>query len=178
MRPTSNKMKSTEYEAPCGRLLLGVHGNEICICDWIIGARISLTLRRLTKFLKDASEPDDEVLLEKAKRQLDEYFAGRRWQFDLPLATVGTEFQRRVWTALSRIPYGETVSYKAIALAADQPGGVRAVATAIGANPVSILIPCHRVIGSDGSLTGYAGGLEAKRYLLQLEALGLRQVFG
>lgn len=164
-------MKSTEYESPCGRLLLGVHGSEIVICDWIIGDRTALTLRRLTKFLKDVKAPDDETLLQMGRHQLDEYFAKRRQQFDLPLSIVGTEFQRHVWMALSRIPYGETVSYKEVAFAVGMPGGVRAVASAIAANPVSILIPCHRVIGADGSLTGYAGGLEAKRHLLQLETL-------
>lgn len=163
-------MNFTEYEAPCGRLLLGVHGDEICVCDWVTGDRISITLRRIAKFLKDTKEPDNAKLLETARRQLDEYFDGRRMQFDLPLAPLGTEFQRHVWTTLTKIPYGKTVRYKDVASTVGMPGGMRAVSTAIAANPVSIMIPCHRVIGTDGSLTGYAGGLEAKRFLLQLES--------
>lgn len=170
-------MKSTEYEAPCGRLFLGVHGSEICICDWIIGNRISMTLRRINKFSGGIKQKDDVELLERARCQLNEYFAGYRVQFDLPLTSLGTEFQRRIWRALKRIPYGETVSYSDIAVAVGIPRGVRAVATAIGANPLSILIPCHRVIGANGSLTGYAGGLDAKRFLLQFEEVITRKPF-
>jgi len=104
-----------------------------------------------------------------ATLQLGEYFAGKRQAFDLPLAPSGTEFQRRVWAALAEIPYGETRSYGQIATAIGRPGASRAVGMANGRNPVSIVVPCHRVVGASGSLTGYAGGPERKQFLLDLE---------
>jgi methylated-DNA-[protein]-cysteine S-methyltransferase len=107
-----------------------------------------------------------------AVRQLDAYFAGRLRQFDLPLAPDGTTFQRRVWRALCDIPYGETVSYGELARRIERPTAVRAVGAANGQNPISIVIPCHRVIGSDGRLVGYGGGLPAKSMLLDLERRG------
>ena len=103
-------------------------------------------------------------------RQLDEYFAGERRDFDLALAPQGTPFQQRVWAALRTIPYGETRSYGQLAREIDVPHMTRAVGSATGRNPLSIVIPCHRLVGADGSLTGYAGGLARKRYLLDLES--------
>lgn len=111
-------------------------------------------------------------LLDEAARQLTEYFAGKRRIFDLPLNPQGTPFQKRVWNALCDIPYGETRSYGDIARAAGSPKGFRAVGMANHRNPISIIIPCHRVVGSDGSLTGYGGGLHIKEYLLALEKGG------
>lgn len=104
------------------------------------------------------------------RTQLDEYFAGIRTDFDLPLNPSGTPFQLRVWEALRTIPYGETMSYGQIAAAIGKPGAFRAVGAANGQNPISIVVPCHRVIGSQGSLTGYGGGLQAKQWLLSHEA--------
>jgi methylated-DNA-[protein]-cysteine S-methyltransferase len=108
-------------------------------------------------------------LIQKTASQLEEYFQHRRKAFDLPLLLQGTEFQTAVWKALQAIPYGETRSYKEIAALAGNPKACRASGMANHRNPIAIIIPCHRVIGSDGSLTGYAGGLETKRYLLKLE---------
>jgi methylated-DNA-[protein]-cysteine S-methyltransferase len=113
-------------------------------------------------------ERDDEHLAD-ARRQLTEYFAGERTTFDLPLRPHGAPFQVRVWDALQRIPYGETASYGEIAREIGHPGSARAVGAANGRNPIAIVVPCHRVIGADGSLTGYGGGLECKRALLDLE---------
>ena len=104
-----------------------------------------------------------------AHRQLDEYFGGRRTTFELPLAPRGTAFQQDVWSALRRIPYGDTVSYAELAKTIGRPAAVRAVGAANGQNPIPIVIPCHRVIGTDGKLVGFGGGLDAKRYLLGLE---------
>lgn len=104
-------------------------------------------------------------------RQLDEYFAGKRRQFDLRLAPRGTAFQQAVWQALQAIPYGRTCSYSELAGVIGRPQAVRAVGTANGANPISIIVPCHRVIGRNGSLTGYAGGLPRKQQLLELEGV-------
>jgi methylated-DNA-[protein]-cysteine S-methyltransferase len=112
-----------------------------------------------------ADGPFDEV-----RAQLADYFAGRRTTFDLPLAMTGSPFQRRVWRALQQIPYGETTSYGEIARRVGVPSDPRAVGVANGQNPVAVIVPCHRVIGADGSLTGYGGGLERKRLLLELEA--------
>ena len=109
-------------------------------------------------------------VLELARQQLDEYFLGIRRSFEIPLHPVGTDFQRKVWNALLDIPYGETRSYKEIAISMGTPNSTRAVAGAIGSNGISILIPCHRVIGSNHSLTGFAGGVATKRFLLELEA--------
>jgi len=110
-----------------------------------------------------------------AARQLQEYFAGARRDFDLPLAPRGTEFQRRVWEALLQIPYGETRSYREQAAMLGNLKAIRAVARANGANPIAVIVPCHRVIGADGSLTGYAGGLDLKARLLTLEGARFAQ---
>ncbi|HLQ56184.1 MAG TPA: methylated-DNA--[protein]-cysteine S-methyltransferase [Streptosporangiaceae bacterium] len=111
----------------------------------------------------------DAAPLAAAARELAEYFAGERTEFDLPLAMAGTDFQRRVWAALREIPYGETVSYGELARGIGKESASRAVGLANGKNPVAIIVPCHRVVGSDGSLTGYGGGLDRKRFLLALE---------
>ena len=105
-----------------------------------------------------------------ARAQLREYFAAERTEFDLPLAPAGSEFQMQVWRALTEIPYGETASYGEIARRIGAPGEARAVGSANGRNPIAVVVPCHRVIGADGSLTGYGGGLERNRFLLELEA--------
>ena len=113
--------------------------------------------------------PHKTPLLERAQGQIMEYFNGRRQEFDLPLAFVGTDFQKKVWQALTAIPYGTTITYGALAEAVDCPGGARAVGMANNRNPLPILVPCHRVVGAKGQLTGYAGGLEMKQALLALE---------
>lgn len=131
--------------------------------------------RRLRRLLNARFvETEGDVIAETA-RQLDEYFAGDRSEFDIPLILSGTTFQITVWKALLQIPYGTTVSYSELARKINMPNAVRAVANANGANAISIFVPCHRVIGNDGSLTGYAGGLNVKKYLLALEKTYLSQ---
>ncbi|MDE2223302.1 MAG: methylated-DNA--[protein]-cysteine S-methyltransferase [Candidatus Omnitrophica bacterium] len=115
------------------------------------------------------SRPADKVIL-KAVKQLEEYFAGKRKEFDLSLQFTGTPFQNRVWKALSQIPYGRTVAYKDIAQRINNPRAVRAVGTANGENPFCIIVPCHRVIAADGSIGGYGGGIAVKRRLLAIES--------
>jgi methylated-DNA-[protein]-cysteine S-methyltransferase len=116
----------------------------------------------------------DDAVLDEAERQLSEYFDGKRTEFDLPLASEGSEFQKKVWAELRRIPYGETATYGDIARRLGyEPVISRAVGVANASNPLPIVVPCHRVIGSDGKLTGYAGGVERKRALLELEQPGL-----
>ena len=116
-----------------------------------------------------ASDSTEDAALRLAAAQLKEFFGGQRRQFDLPLAPSGTPFQRDVWAQLAQIPYGEVRSYRDIAVAMGKPTAMRAVGAANGRNPLPIVVPCHRVIGADGSLTGFAGGLECKRQLLLLE---------
>lgn len=124
---------------------------------------------RRVRLPADVEAPDHPVLCE-TERQLTEYFAGRRQSFDLPLDPVGTRFQNDVWHALTEIPFGETRSYAQLAAQLGNPRATRAVGAANGKNPISIVVPCHRVIGSSGKLTGFAGGLEVKARLLALEA--------
>jgi methylated-DNA-[protein]-cysteine S-methyltransferase len=119
-----------------------------------------------------AQDPAAGVLA-RAAEQLTEFFAGRRTTFDLPIAPVGTDFQRTVWAALREIPYGTVTTYAEIARRIGRPTASRAVGLANGRNPISVVVPCHRVVGGNGSLTGYAGGLDRKRALLALEAAGL-----
>ena len=117
-----------------------------------------------------AAPSEQSAILERTTRQLDEYFAGRRTDFDVPVDLDGSDFQRAVWRGLLTIPYGETVSYGELARRIGNPKAVRAVGLANGRNPVSIVVPCHRVIGADGSMTGYGGGIERKVFLLAMEA--------
>jgi methylated-DNA-[protein]-cysteine S-methyltransferase len=111
----------------------------------------------------------DDAVLRRAAAMLDDYFAGKRARFDVPMAPAGTAFQRAVWNAIAHVPYGETTAYRDLAAAVGRPASVRAAGAATGRNPLSIFIPCHRIIGADGALTGYAGGLDRKRALLALE---------
>lgn len=151
------------YASPLGPVLLAARGGGLAGL-WFEGQKhwpqASCEWRR----------DDDHPVLAQAMRQLDGYFAGRRARFDLALdLSGGTAFQARVWQALQGIPAGATVSYSALAAGIGAPGAVRAVGAAVGRNPVSIVVPCHRVLGAGGSLTGYAGGIERKNALLRLE---------
>jgi methylated-DNA-[protein]-cysteine S-methyltransferase len=130
------------------------------------------TTRGLAAISFDPGAPrgGDPAILRAATAQLDEYFAGERRAFDLPLDLTGTESQQHVWAQLREIPYGETISYGELAARVDRADVVRAVAATVGRTPTPIVVPCHRVIGADGSLTGYGGGLHRKRTLLDLEA--------
>ena len=158
------------FPSPAGDLLLGECEGTICLCDWLSNpSRREALARRMQKDLHAVFLPCDTPLLREARMQLQAYFEGERQTFTLPLRLVGTAFQQEIWEVLRKIPYGKTCSYAAIAQQIGRPRAVRAVANAIGANPLSLLIPCHRVIGSSGNLTGYAGGLAAKRWLLAHE---------
>lgn len=161
------------YITPCGVLKLGSFGNKLCLCDWQVEKHRDIIDRRLKTKLKAEFVEGDSEILHLAAVQLDGYFTGRRQEFTVPLMFVGTDFQKTVWNELLIIPYGQTVSYGEIARRIGMPKAVRAVANANGANSISIFAPCHRVIGSDNSLTGYGGGINAKRALLELEAASL-----
>ena len=157
------------FNSSCGLFVLASFGDKLCLCDWSNNPCAERNKRRIERYLNASFKIETTSVLEEAKRQLDGYFAGNRKAFTIPLHFVGTDFQQQVWNELLNIPYGATTSYKEIAQNIGKPKAVRAVAGAIGANGISILIPCHRVIGSDKSLTGYAGGLKAKKMLLQIE---------
>lgn len=141
--------------APFGEMLVAMENDAV----------VEISFRR---FDIDGHRNDDAVA--DVAAQLQQYFSGERRAFDLPLAPRGTEFQLAVWRALQRIPYGETRSYSDIARQIGRPAAVRAVGAANGANPIPIVIPCHRVVGTNGSLTGFGGGIETKRWLLALES--------
>ena len=157
------------YNSPCGELVLASMGDELCLCDWNGMPCAERNLCRIRRYVNADFRTEPSSVIEQTKRQLDEYFAGSRKEFDIPLHPFGTDFQLQVWRALFDIPYGETRTYMEIALKIGNAKGVRAVAQAIGANGIDILIPCHRVVGSNNSLTGFAGGLDKKRFLLELE---------
>ncbi len=154
----------TYLESPIGPLLLACDGKALTGLYMDVPDH---SPRDLRDWVEDAGADP----LPAAARQLNEYFAGTRREFDLPLHLEGTEFQRRVWGRLTEIRYGETWSYGELAKRIGNPNASRAVGLANGRNPISILVPCHRVIGADGSLTGYGGGLERKRWLLAHEGL-------
>lgn len=158
------------YISPAGKMILGSLAGSLCLCDWDIAERRKAIDRRICLSLNAHYEAATTDVISYAIGQLDQYFAGKRRDFTIPIRFSGTGFQCRVWSELMRIPYGETISYAGFARRVGNPKAVRAVATAIAANPISIFVPCHRVIGSDSRLTGYAGGLDAKSYLLTLEA--------
>jgi len=147
-----------EYETILGRVVIVETNDHI--------TRISPAFN--TNCLQE--ERTETPLIREAYRQIQKYFAGELYEFSLPLAPMGTDFMQSVWRALREIPYGETVSYKDIAVKVGNPKAVRAVGMANNRNPIAIVIPCHRVIGSDGQLVGYRSGLENKRKLLELEA--------
>ncbi|MGK3201995.1 methylated-DNA--[protein]-cysteine S-methyltransferase [Amycolatopsis sp. MEPSY49] len=151
----------TVVESPCGPLTLVAEGDALC--------GLYMHEQRHRPAQATFGSPGAVETFALAEIQLKEYFAGRRREFDLPLAFHGTPFQRSVWAALLDIPYGETASYGELAQLLGKPAAARAVGLANGKNPISIIVPCHRVIGSTGSLTGYGGGLERKRYLLDFE---------
>lgn len=149
-------------KSPVGKLTLVADQNHLLAVLW---EEERLGRVRLGKIQMSGKHP----ILEKAEKQLIEYFSGKRQQFNLPLKLNGTEFQSKVWSALASIPYGETWSYQDLAQKIKSPKASRAVGAANGKNPLSIVIPCHRVIGRDGSLTGFAGGMKNKKYLLDFE---------
>lgn len=158
---------SARIDTPLGPLLCRLNANN---------ALVELKLMHQEAGPADAAAEDDAIA--GVRKQLAEYFAGRRNRFSIALAPAGTDFQQRVWQELLRIPYGETITYTELAVRLGDAKAVRAVGRANGANPIWIIIPCHRVVGADGSLTGYAGGIEVKRYLLELEGARQATLFG
>ena len=162
-------MLIAKVETPLGDVVAGAVDEGICLCEFSGGNRLEAELDDLKKYLRQEIVEGENDHIKNIRIQLNEYFAGTRKHFDIPLVTPGTEFQKKVWNELLNIPYGRTVSYRQQADALKNPLAIRAVANANGMNRISIIIPCHRVIGSDGGLTGYGGGLHRKKWLLEHE---------
>lgn len=156
----------SSYKSPVGEVIIGTRAGRLVMCDYAV--RNGGIEKSISKTCPDLSADDNQVI-EVAKGQLDEYFKRKRTGFSIPLLISGSEFERKVWEKLLLIPYGTTVTYKWVARECGVPEAVRAVASCIGRNPMSIFVPCHRVIGTDGKLHGYAGGIQAKIELLNLE---------
>ncbi len=164
-----NEINVQYYQTPVGEVILGSFEDKLCMADWRYRKMRNRMDRRLQQGLRAVYVEQDSPVLEQTRKQLNEYFNQERKTFDIPLLMVGTDFQKQVWQGLIDIPYGSTASYLQLSQNIGHEKAVRAVASAVGANAISIMIPCHRIIGSDGSLVGYAGGLPAKKKLLQLE---------
>ncbi len=157
------------FTTTLGPMYAVANDDGLCLLEFTDRRALETEFDDLQKRLNAVILPGEHPILEQVQQQITEYFDGKRQQFDLPLHTPGTPFQQSVWRILQQIPYGKTRSYKQQAIALHNPKAVRAVATANGHNRIAIVIPCHRVVGSDGSLTGYAGGLHRKRWLLDFE---------
>lgn len=169
-----NQINIQLHKTEIGEVVLGSFRGKLCLLGFR-GKEVRRTVDAKIKKALNAEfvERDDEIL-EKTRRQLDEYFKGLRRKFDIPVLMVGTDFQKRVWDVLMKVPYGDTATYLKVAKDLGNERAVRAVGNANAANPISIIVPCHRIIGGDGDLVGYGGGLSVKRQLLELERSNTR----
>jgi AraC family transcriptional regulator of adaptative response/methylated-DNA-[protein]-cysteine methyltransferase len=163
------ELNYTEIESPIGKIIFGEYDGKICLLEFKSGSRVKNSLKFLSGHYEAKLTRRETPVLKQAKRQLNLYFSGNLDRFDLPLDYTGTGFQKSIWKQLKKIPYGKTVNYGWIAEKAGKPRATRAAGAAIGKNRIPIIIPCHRVIGKDGSLTGFGGGLKRKDWLLAHE---------
>jgi len=169
-----NQINIQRHRTEIGEVVLGSFRGKLCLLGFG-GKEVRRTVDdRVKRVLNAQSVEQDDEVLEKTRWQLDQYFAGVRRKFDVPLLMVGTDFQKSVWSALMKVPYGDTSTYLKVAKDAGNERAVRAVGNANAANPISIIIPCHRISGSGGELVGYGGGLSVKRRLLELERKNTR----
>lgn len=164
-----NNIFIQEYHSPVGVLLIGVFNNACCLCDWKFRKQRAAINTRILKSTNSTFINEPHILHSTITAQLDAYFAGSLHNFTIPIKLCGSAFQQSVWHALRSVPYGSVISYSSLSRKLNNPKAIRAVAAANGANALSIMVPCHRVIGNDGALTGYAGGLAAKEKLLNVE---------
>ena len=160
---------TARLETPLGAMVAGATEEGICLLEFADRRELGGTLKKISKVLDARFVPGDVSYFEMLQEELKQYFAGKRASFDVPTVFVGTKFQKQVWKELLDIPFGHTTSYKALAVRIGMPSAIRAVASANGSNPLAIIVPCHRVIGSNGKLTGYGGGIHRKDFLLTLE---------
>jgi AraC family transcriptional regulator, regulatory protein of adaptative response / methylated-DNA-[protein]-cysteine methyltransferase len=168
--PDNHLIPTTRVLTPLGPMLAGTTDDGICLLEFVDRRMLETQLNRLSKLLNARLVPGSHTHFDSLREQLTEYFSGKRKEFDIPLVLPGTPFQKKVWAGLQAISYGTTRSYKEQADFIGSPKAVRAVARANGDNRIAILIPCHRVIGANGELVGYGGGLSRKQYLLKLES--------
>jgi AraC family transcriptional regulator of adaptative response/methylated-DNA-[protein]-cysteine methyltransferase len=154
---------------PLGPLVVAATRSNVCLLEFADRRMLETQLKRVQKAYKTAFAPGKNQLIERLEIELDEYFSGKRKEFTVPVEAIGTEFQMRIWSRLQTIPIGKTVSYESIAREIGKPGAQRAVGRANGDNRLAIIIPCHRVIRSDGTLSGYGGGIWRKQWLLDHE---------
>jgi len=164
-----NQINIQYYKTKIGELVLGSFEKKLCLLDFRYRKMRSAVDNRIKKGLKTKLVKQDDEILEITRKQIDEYLNGDRKNFDIPFIIIGTDFQNKVWKALLKVPYGTTSSYLQLAKSISHEKSVRAVASANGANSMSLIIPCHRIIGSNGKLVGYGGGLPVKERLLKLE---------
>jgi AraC family transcriptional regulator of adaptative response/methylated-DNA-[protein]-cysteine methyltransferase len=170
-----NIVNITNIETDLGLMIAGATDKGICMLEFADYKLIELEFRQLKSIFKASLVQSDNPHFQTLKSQLGEYFKGERSDFNILLDLAGTEFQKQVWLSLLKIPYGCTISYAKQAELLGKPSAVRAVANANGKNKISIILPCHRVIGTDGSLTGYGGGIWRKKILLELEKANLQK---
>ncbi len=170
----ANKLIIKYLQTPVGELIVGVWEHKLCLCDWRYRKMRDSIDKRIQDELDASYEEGEDPVFELVEQQFTAYFKGERTDFDIPLLLIGTDFQKQVWHELQRIHYGETLSYLSLSKKLGNKKAIRAVASANGANAISIIVPCHRIIGSKGELVGYAGGLRAKKSLLKLENSGQR----
>lgn len=161
------------YHSPYGDLVLGDFRDRLVLCDWRYRRMRDRIDRRIQNFFEAGYNENYTPIIRETIKQLEEYFAGERKEFNIPLNFAGTPFQVQVWDELLKIPWGETTTYLDLSKRLKNEGAIRAVAAANGANAISIIVPCHRVIGSDGKLIGYAGGVNVKKKLLKIEKVVL-----
>jgi len=164
-----NKINIQYYKTKYGEFVLGSFKERLCLLDFRYRKMRTTVDNRLKKGLNAEFVEQDTAILKETRKQLDEYFNMERREFDIPIITVGTDFQKSVWEALIKVPYGTTSTYLQLAKSIGNEKAVRAVASANGANSIGIIIPCHRIIGTNGELIGYGGGLSLKKRLLKLE---------
>ena len=164
-----NQINIQYYKKYNTNIIMGSYGGKLCLLDYFYRAKRDAVDARIQKGLNAKYIECDDEVLKKTRKQLDEYFEMKLKTFDIPLLLVGSDFQKSVWEALIKIPYGTTASYLELSKNIGNEKAVRAVANANGANAIAIIVPCHRIIGSNGELTGYAGGLPLKKKLLELE---------
>ncbi len=168
-----NQITIQYFKTKIGELILGSFEHKLCLFDFRYRKMRNIVDRRIQQGLKANYISKDSDVLMQARAEFDEYLNGDRRGFDIPLLLVGSRFQRTVWTGLMQVPFGETLSYLQLAEKIDAHNSIRAVGSANGANAISIFVPCHRIVGSQGELTGYGGGLAVKKRLLTLESEGL-----
>ncbi len=171
---SKNLIQITRILTPIGPMLAGSFKDKICLLEFVDRRMLETQLKRIKKIFNSESVPGNTPVFEELNKQLEEYFKGERKNFSLPLSIDGTPFQMKVWNELLNIPYGTTVSYKMQAANIGNPKAVRAVGKANGDNRIAIIIPCHRVIGSNGELVNYGGGIWRKQFLINLEKRNLK----